>query len=75
MVITATEFKANLGMYLDVSQQKDVFITRNGKMIAKLSNPIVSPTEELVGVLEHVDENIDKHTLRADRLAKHEVSY
>ena len=39
MSITATEFKMNLGKYLTLSQTEDIYITRNGKVVAKLSNP------------------------------------
>ncbi len=39
MSITATEFKMNLGKYLMLSQTEDIYITKNGKVVAKLSNP------------------------------------
>jgi prevent-host-death family protein len=39
MSITATELKQNLGKYLMISATEDVFITKNGKVVAKLSNP------------------------------------
>lgn len=39
MLITATELKNNLGKYLLLAATEDIFITRNGKVVAKLSNP------------------------------------
>lgn len=39
MSITATELKRNLGKYLTLAATEDIYITRNGKIIAKLSNP------------------------------------
>lgn len=39
MLITATELKQNLGRYLMLAASEDVYITKNGKIIAKLSNP------------------------------------
>ena len=39
MSITATELKMNLGKYLLMAETEDIYITRNGKIIAKLSNP------------------------------------
>ena len=39
MSITATEFKMNLGKYLMLSQTEDIYITKNGIVVAKLSNP------------------------------------
>ena len=39
MGITATELKRNLGKYLQLAAKEDIFITRSGKVIARLSNP------------------------------------
>lgn len=39
MLITATELKMNLGKYLLMAETEDIYITRNGKIIAKLTNP------------------------------------
>ena len=53
MVITATELKANVGRYLDAVSENEVYITKNGKMIAKLSNPVQdkqSILDSLVGI-------------------------
>ena len=54
MAITATELKSNLGKYLMLAATEDIFITRNGKVIAKLSNPNqdrVDLAKSLFGVL------------------------
>ena len=39
MLITATELKLNLGKYLLMAATEDVYITRNGKTVAKLTAP------------------------------------
>lgn len=31
MIVTATEFKSNLGKYLEMAASQDIFITENGK--------------------------------------------
>jgi len=54
MSITATEFKLNLSKYLLLAKTEDIFITRNGKTIAKLTNPYqdrVDIAESLFGIL------------------------
>lgn len=38
MIITATELKMNIGKYLALAAQEDIYITKNGKNIAKLTN-------------------------------------
>ena len=37
----------NLGKYLALSESEDVYITKNGKIIAKLTNPYVNRVEEV----------------------------
>ena len=54
MSITATELKNNLGKYLLLSAKEDVFITKNGKVVAKLTNPHqdrVEVAKSLFGIL------------------------
>lgn len=54
MSITATELKQNLSKYLLMAQQEDVFITRNGRVVAKLTNPYqdrVDMARSLFGIL------------------------
>lgn len=49
--VTATEFKTNLGKYLDMLPHEDIFITKNGKTVAKLVNPHVSAVDSISGIL------------------------
>ncbi len=54
MSVTATELKANLSKYLLLSATEDVFITKNGKIVSKLTNPFqdrVDVARSLFGVL------------------------
>ena len=54
MSITATELKNNLGKYLMLAATEDIFVTKNGKVIAKISNPYqdrVNIAKSLFGIL------------------------
>ena len=54
MSITATELKQNLGKYLLLSANEDIYITKNGKVVAKLTNPNqnrVETAKSLFGIL------------------------
>ena len=57
MVVSASNFKANFGRYLNaVSEEGELFITKNGKIIAKLSNPAEDRQtllDSLVGITAH----------------------
>ena len=53
MTITATEFKLNLGKYLEMVDEEEIIITKNGKSIARLSKPEsekIALLDSLVGV-------------------------
>jgi antitoxin (DNA-binding transcriptional repressor) of toxin-antitoxin stability system len=68
MSITATELKQNLGKYLLLSVKEDIFITKNGKTIAKLTNPHqnrVNTAKSLFGILP---EDADLDNSREERL-------
>lgn len=65
MIVTATE-------YLDMLTKEDIFITRNGKTIAKVINPQVSAVDSLRGMLKNVPSDIDMDSLREERLSKYE---
>ncbi len=70
MSITATELKANLSKYLQISATEDVYITRNGKVISKLTNPFqerVAVAKSLFGILP---DDITEEEAREERLNK-----
>ena len=65
MMVTATEFKMNLGKYLDMVAKEDVLITKNGKTIAKMVNPNVSAVDSLRWLLKGAD--VDLQEMREER--------
>ena len=72
MIVTATEFKSNLGKYLDMVATQDVYITKNGKNIARLTSPSTNKLavlDELVGVAFQ-SADMDEDTVRKERLAR-----
>ncbi len=59
MTVTATEFKTNLGKYLEIVMDEDILITKNGKVIAQLSRPQVNKLaalRNLVGIVDAGDD-------------------
>lgn len=68
MAITATELKSNLSKYLLLSATEDIYITKNGKIIAKLTNPFqerVAVAKSLFGV---IPDDITLEESREERL-------
>lgn len=72
MVVTATEFKSNFGKYLDLISKEDIFITRNGKIIAKVINPQISSVDSLRGIIKNAPADLDLASLREERMSKYE---
>lgn len=70
MSITATELKLNLGKYLMLAETEDIYITRNGKVVAKLCNPYqdrVDTAKSLFGVISN---DMTLEEAREERLNK-----
>lgn len=70
MSITATELKSNLSKYLILSATEDVYITRNGKVISKLTNPFrerVDIAKSLFGILP---DDVTEEEARDERIGK-----
>ena len=72
MIVTATEFKTNFGKYLELIAKEDIFITRNGKTIAKVVNPQFSAVDSLRGMLKDVPADLDQDSIKEERLSKYE---
>lgn len=72
MIVTATEFKTNLGKYLELAAAQDIFITKNGKNIARLTSPSINKLtvlDNLVGIVPQ-DDSLDEKAVREERLAR-----
>lgn len=68
MSITATELKNNLGKYLLLSATEDIFITKNGKIVAKLTNPHQDRVEVAKSLFGILPKEADMEEARAERL-------
>ena len=79
MEITLTELKMNLGKYVTKSKDEDILITKNGKVISRLTEPFSARKDEmekqhiakkLVGSIK--GEYMSLYDIRAERLQKYE---
>jgi hypothetical protein len=70
MIITATEFKNNLGKYLELSSTEDILISKNGRIASKLTNPFTDRLEvarSLIGILPSTVSAEDARNARLER--------
>jgi antitoxin (DNA-binding transcriptional repressor) of toxin-antitoxin stability system len=70
MSITATELKSNLGKYLMLSATEDIFITKNGKVIAKLTNPFQDRVDIAKSLFGVIPDTITPEEAQEERLAQ-----
>ena len=72
MSITATELKQNLGYYLALAATENIYITKNGKEIAVLSDPRkekVQFLQSLKGIIPNDGKTLEDY--KNERLAKY----
>jgi prevent-host-death family protein len=68
--VSVSELKANAGRYVEVAQEEDVLITKNGKLVAKLvtAKPDkVAAAKELFSLLPK-DVEVDLGKAREERI-------
>ena len=70
MSITATELKNNLSKYLLLSATEDVYITRNGKVISKLTNPFQSRVDIAKSLFGVIPSDITLEQAREEKVNK-----
>ena len=68
MSITATELKLNLGKYLLLAATQDIYITRNGKTIAKLVSPYQDRVDIVDALFGSVPDTMTLEEAREERL-------
>jgi len=65
---TVSELKMNLSHYLEIAQQQEVAVTKNGKPIARITGAVPDKkraAQELIGILPAA---IDYEALREERI-------
>lgn len=70
MSITATELKENLSKYLLLAKTEDIFITKNGKVIAKLTNPFQNRVDTAKSLFGSISDNLTLEEAKKERLEK-----
>ena len=68
MTITATELKVNLGKYLRIVDNEDIYIKKNGKVIAMFSNPNKNRFEILKSLEGIIPSNVNENDIKRERL-------
>ena len=70
MLVNSSDFQNNVGKYLDLANDQEIIITRNGSSVARLlgMNKTVSfLSDRLVGL---IPTDADEDTAKSERLAR-----
>ena len=51
MIVSATDFKLNMGKYLEMVNVEDITITKNGRKVGVLVSPGVNTVRTMKGIL------------------------
>lgn len=70
MSVTVAELEMNVGKYLKIAETEDVFITENGKIIAKITNPNVDKRAIVDSLFGIIPADITLEEAREERLSK-----
>lgn len=68
MSITATELKSNLGKYLDQAATEDIYISKNGKIIAKITSPYKNKLEIVKELYGSIPNTVTLEDAQKERL-------
>lgn len=72
MTITATEFKTHFGKYLELAKTEVIYIQKNNKIVAKLSEPWPdrrAVLDSLVGIASNLKDS-SLEDIKDERLAR-----
>lgn len=70
MQVSLSELKSNIGKYVALADEQDVFITKNGKRVARITSAKpdkIAAAKSLFGILP---DGVDLDAARAERLGQ-----
>ncbi|MDR3049016.1 MAG: type II toxin-antitoxin system prevent-host-death family antitoxin [Elusimicrobiota bacterium] len=71
MQVTLTELKTNTGKYVALADSEDIFITKNGKKIAKITSAKMDKITSAKALFGIIPNDIDLDSSRMERLNEH----
>jgi len=73
MSISTAELQTNLSKYLLLSENEDIYITENGKIISKLSNPYKERLDIVNSLFGILPADITVEEAREERLRQYRI--
>lgn len=68
MQVSVSELKTNIGKYVDMAEKQDIFITKNGKQVAKLVSTKIDKVAAMKSIFGIIPPDADLDEARMGRL-------
>jgi len=68
MQISVSELKVNVGKYIDMAEGQDIFITKNGKQVAKIVSTKIDKVAAMRSIFGIIPANAELDKAKAERL-------
>lgn len=66
--VSVSQLKVNIGKYIDLAEKQDIFITKNGKQVAKIVSTKVNKVEAMKSIFGAIPSEADLKRSKAERL-------
>ena len=70
MQVSISELKINLGKYIDMAEEEDIYITKNGKVVAKIVSTKIDQVAAIESLFGIIPNDVDMEAARLERIMK-----
>ena len=70
MTISVSELKNNAGKYVDMATGQDIFVTKNGKQVAKIVSTRIDRVAAMESLFGIIPSDVDMDAERMERILK-----
>jgi len=70
MTVSLSELKVNVGKYVDLSDAQDIYITKNGKQVAKIVSTKIDRVAMMESLFGIIPRDVDMDAERMERILK-----
>lgn len=68
MQVSISELKINIGKYIELAEGQDIFITKNGKQVAKIVSTKIDKVSAMKSIFGAIPPAADLNRAKAERL-------
>ena len=68
MQVSISELKVNVGKYIDLAETRDIFITKNGKLVARIVSTKIDKVNAMKSTFGTIPPDADLDKAKLERL-------